>query len=63
MSSNYLETSKQRFFFFFFFRGGGGGYGGVTLTILYLKVIHDMVSQNSYINFSDAAIRSYKYMP
>ena len=61
MSSNYLETSKQRFFFFF--RGGGGGYGGVTLTILYLKVIHDMVSQNSYINFSDAAIRSYKYMP
>ena len=32
-----------------------GKYDAVTLTMLYLKVLHDMASQ---INFSDAAITS-----
>ena len=40
-SSNYLEPSKESVL---------GGYDAVTLTMLYLKV-HDMVSQNSEINF------------
>ena len=30
----------------------------VTFPMLYLKVIHDMVSQNSSINFSEVAIMS-----
>ena len=37
-------------------------YNAVTFTMLYLKVLHDMVSQNSSINFSEAAIMSQKYM-
>ena len=36
-------------------------YDAVTLTMLYVNV-HDMVSQSSSINFSDAAIMSQKYM-
>ena len=35
-----------------------GEYDFVTLTMLYLKVLHDMVSQNHSINFSEAAIMS-----
>ena len=34
-SNNYLELSKEKV------------YDTVTLTMLYLKVVHDMVSQNS----------------
>ena len=43
----YLEPSKENVL---------GEYDGVTLTMLYLKVLCDMVSQNFYIDFSDAAI-------
>ena len=35
-----------------------GKYDVVTLSMLYLKVLHDIVSQNSSINFSEAAIMS-----
>ena len=35
-----------------------GEYDFVTVTMLYLKVLHDVVSQNSYVNFSEAAIMS-----
>ena len=38
VSSNYLEPSKENVL---------GKYDAVTLTILYLNVLHDMVSQNS----------------
>ena len=37
-SNNYSELSKRKCF---------GEYDTVTLTMLYLKVLHDMVSQNS----------------
>ena len=37
-SSNYLESSKENVL---------GEYEPVTLTMLYLKVLHDMISQNS----------------
>ena len=37
-SSNYLEPSKENI---------SGEYDAVTLTMLYFKVLHDMVSQNS----------------
>ena len=36
--SNSLEPSKENVL---------GGYDAVTLIMLYLKVLHDMVSQNS----------------
>ena len=36
-SSNYFERSKENVL---------GEYDAVTLTMLYLKVLHDMVSQN-----------------
>ena len=36
--SNYVESSKENFL---------GEYDVVTLTMLYVKVLHDMVSQNS----------------
>ena len=39
--SNNLQPSKTKFFFF------GGEYDAVTVTMLYLKAPHDMVSQNS----------------
>ena len=48
-SSNYLEFSKETFW---------QKYNTVTLTMAYLEVLHDMLSQSSYINFSDAAIMS-----
>ena len=48
-SNNYLAPSKENVL---------GENDAVTLTMLYLKVLHDMVSQNSQINFSDAAIMS-----
>ena len=35
-----------------------GEYDVVTVIMLYLKVLHDVVSQNSYINFSEVAIMS-----
>ena len=38
MSSNYLEPSKENVF---------GEYDAVTLTMLYLKVLQDMIPQNS----------------
>ena len=38
MSSNYLESSKENVL---------GEYDAVTLSMLYLRVFHDMVSQNS----------------
>ena len=34
----------------------------VTLIVFYMKFLHDMVSQNSEINFSEVAIMSQKYM-
>ena len=37
-SSNYLEPSKENVF---------EEYDPITFTMLYLKVVHDMVSQNS----------------
>ena len=37
-SSNYLKPSKENVL---------GEYDAVTLTMLYLNVLHDMVSQNS----------------
>ena len=46
-SSNYLEYSKENVF---------GDYDAATLTMLYLKVLHDMVPQKSLIKFSEAAI-------
>ena len=41
-----------------FKRKSFGKYDVITLTMLYLKVIHEMVSQNSSINSSEAAIIS-----
>ena len=52
-SSNYLEPSKENALW---------EYDAVTLTMFYLKLLHHMISQNSSINFSDAAIMSWKYM-
>ena len=46
-SSNYLEPSKENVW---------GEYDAATLTMLYLKVLHDMVSPNYQIVFSNAAI-------
>ena len=37
-SNNYIELSKENVL---------GEYDAVTLTMLYVKVLHDMVSQNS----------------
>ena len=45
----YLEPSEENVL---------GECDAVTLNMLYLKVLHDMVSQNSEINFSEAAIMS-----
>ena len=47
MSGSNLEPSKANVF---------GYYDAVTLTMLYLKVLHDIVSQNAEINLSDATI-------
>ena len=47
MTGNYLEPLKENIL---------GEYDGVAVTRLCLRVLHDMVSQNSEINFSDAAI-------
>ena len=49
MSNKYLELSKEN---------GSKEYNAVTLNMLYLKDFYDMVSQNSSINFSEAAIMS-----
>ena len=49
-SNNYFELSKKKKCF--------EEYNAVTFTMLYLKVLHDMVSQNPSINFSEAAIMS-----
>ena len=49
-SNNYLELSKKK--------KKLGEYDTVTLTMLYVKVRHDMVLQNSYINFLEAATMS-----
>ena len=46
-SDNYLELSKENM-----------EYESVTLTILYLEVLHDMVSKNCLVNFSKAAVMS-----
>ena len=46
---NYLEPSKEKVL---------GEYDAGNFTMLYLKALHDMASQNSSINFSDAAIMS-----
>ena len=43
-SNNYLELPSY-----------SGEYDAVTLTMLYLKVLHDLVPQNSSINFLEAA--------
>ena len=48
-SNNYLELSKENVL---------GEYDAVTLTMLYLKGLHDIVSQNSSINFPEAVIMS-----
>ena len=48
-SNNYLELSKENVFW---------EYDAVALTILYLKFFHDIVSQNSKINFGKAVIMS-----
>ena len=40
--SNYLESSKENVL---------GEYDAATWTMVYLKVLHDMISQNSLINF------------
>ena len=53
MTSNYLEPLKENIL---------GEYDAVIVITLYLRVLHDMVSQNSEINFSDAAILCLKYM-
>ena len=39
-----------------------GEYNAFTSTMLYLKVLHNINSQNSQINFSEAVIMPYKYM-
>ena len=49
VSSNYLEPSKENVL---------GKYDAVILILHHLKVLHDMVLKNYYINFSDAAIIS-----
>ena len=46
-SNNYLELSKESVL---------GNNDAVTLNMIYLKVLHDIVSQNSLIKFSEAAI-------
>ena len=46
-SNNYLEL---------------GEHDAVTLTMLYWKVLHDIILQNSQINFPEAAVMSWKYM-
>ena len=38
MSNNYLELSKRKCFW---------EYDAVTLTMIYLKVLHNIISQNS----------------
>ena len=52
-SSNYLEPFKENVL---------SEYDAVTLTMIYLKVLPNMVSQNSEINFSNATIMPKKYM-
>ena len=47
-SNNYLELSKKCF----------EEHDGVILAMLYLKVLHDMVSQNPKINLSEGGIMS-----